>query len=309
MNLPELQALINTCRDIPVSADGVPLLDGLQAHFPGRPLHHLLTRGGWHRLGGVVDANLQRITPHIATWAEEESDGDLEALVERYRDAGYLVTRLAGKTHYLVVSLGEGAEAFVQLEVEELHEEVERRLIEPGWMPEDLEEFLDPLGYRHLPSRPVGPPAYLFRRLFRVPDLLAGTGREGERLRRFFSEWDRSSAARQPLCHHWALAVRESKNRFGELTLGAKPFPALAEPPPLPADLPERHGMALANALGEFDRAAGFPFAWYFYLVAVPAIPDRLAEQVHQDHLGEYDYLPARDLAILREWIAKPYSL
>ncbi len=308
MNLPSLQTLINACQGLKVSVDGGALLNALRAEFPGQAVRQVLTRGGWHRLGGVVDGKGNRIAAHIVQWAEDEIGDDMEAFVAKYRNADLYITRLAGRTHYLVVPFGEEPQDFVQLEVEELHEEMERRLLEPGYNPEDLEELLDPMEYEHLVPRSVGAPYYLFRRIFRIPELLNGSSREAERLRRFCADWRESSAARHPFCEHWGMSIRETQNRFGEMTVNAKPFPTRPAPP-LPADFAERAGMPLANMLGEFDRAAGYPFAWYFYLVAVPATPDRLAELVYHDHQGEFDYLPSKDLAILREWIAKPYSL
>jgi len=38
-------------------------------------------------------------------------------------------------------------------------------------------------------------------------------------------------------------------------------------------------------------------------------VPHQLAESIHKDQMGAYDYLPARDLKVLRDWSAQPYGI
>ncbi|MEW7996397.1 MAG: hypothetical protein AB2825_18395, partial [Candidatus Thiodiazotropha endolucinida] len=68
-------------------------------------------------------------------------------------------------------------------------------------------------------------------------------------------------------------------------------------------------GAELANAVHGYDRVLGYPFAWYFMMLGSTASNYTLADAVLQDQMGAYDYLPKRDLKVLREWEAKPYGV
>ena len=68
-------------------------------------------------------------------------------------------------------------------------------------------------------------------------------------------------------------------------------------------------GALLANRIHGFDRALGYPFAWYFPMLTSPKVSHRLAEAVHAAPMGAYAYLPARDPKVLRDWYEEPYGL
>ena len=118
------------------------LTQALQAQMPDLRIRRVLTRGGWHRFGGIVDSAGERVATSIVRWAEEECGGDVEALVAEYIDAGYCVTQLAGKTHFFTAPRSEAPDDFVQIEIEELQERCCRPLVEPEWLPDSMEEFL-----------------------------------------------------------------------------------------------------------------------------------------------------------------------
>ncbi|MEW7975884.1 MAG: hypothetical protein AB2814_00010 [Candidatus Sedimenticola endophacoides] len=272
-----------------------------------------MTRGHWHRLGGVVDSEHRRINDNIARWAEEESQGDVEQLLAMYGESGYLATKLAGKTHYFTMCTGDQPEDFLQVEVEELQEVLDRPLIESDWFPEDLEEFLDPLDYPRLAPETVGEPYYVFRRLTSIAELLAKAPidkRTTKDLKRFFHDWQISSAGEgMTLCQHWVMALREYLDSGGEVQHLAKPVSVY--PGRLP-ELPEGEslsGSALANAIHGYDRILGYPFAWYFIMVTQNKDNVALADAVLRDQMGAYDYLPSQDLKVLRAWEESPYAL
>ncbi len=302
-------ALGSACATLPAPADLNALIAVLRESLPGIEPRHALTRGGWHRLGGLVDLEGQRIAHHLVAWAEAESDGDIDELLLKVADLPYLVTRLNGQTHYLVAPIGPGPADFIQIEVEELQEVLDRPITAPDWFPDSIEEFADPLDFPRLEHKPLGPPRLLLRRLVRVPDFIVSRD-AGPRLQRFLRDWERGSAQESAhFCEHWVLAIREYQNRKGATHLSAKPIPILvSEIPPLP-DGEVARGALLANRIHGFDRALGYPFAWYFHMVTSPKVSHQLAEAVHADLMGAYAYLPARDLKVLRDWYAEPYGL
>jgi hypothetical protein len=295
-------------QTIPEGADLQALLTAIQGTLPGHDVHHVLCRGGWHRLGGVVGLDGERIADHIAEWAHANSGGDIDELMFKIRDLRAFATRITGHTHYLVAPTGPSARDFLQIEVEEVQEVLDRCITDPDWFPDSIADFVDPLDFPRLEPEPVGPSRLIFRRLVPVKAWMDSAD-AGPRLRRFLDDWDRSSAGESgPFCEHWVLSIREYRDRDGDGHLSAKPVPApVAEVPALP-DGEVARGAQLANQIHGFDRALGYPFAWYFHMLTNPKVSHKLAEAVHADLMGAYAYLPARDLKVLRDWHQQPYG-
>lgn len=302
--------LTQVCMVMPGESDLSGLLKRLGEVLPGLSFSHVLSRGGWHRIGGVVDGDYKRIADHIDRWAELEAEGDVTNLLDKYDGAGFFATRIQGTTHYLTASCGDKASDFVQLEIEELQEVLDRYLIDPDWFPDDLEEFVDPMDdYPRLEPENVGSKRYVFRRLVRIPDWLserediygAGTG-----LARWFADWDASSASLDgPMCRHWVMGMRESMDSTGCARLSGRPVAVTAsELPPLSLE----HGAPLANQLRAFDKAAGYPFAWYFHMLATTSVSFDIGYAVAADLDNDFTYLPERDAAVLRGWVTDHYA-
>jgi len=219
------------------------------------------------------------------------------------------VTRLDGCTHYITAPTGERAQDFVQIEIEQVQEVIERPLWDPDWMPDDLEDFIDPLDFPHLNPEPVGSPRLLFRRLVRVADFLDSED-ASKNIKRFMTDWDRSSAGESArFCNHWVLSIREYQDTRGDGHLSAKLVPSTnGGVPELPDEVVAR-GATLANLIHGFDRLRGYHFAWFFHMLTHRRVSYRLAEAVHADQMGAFDYLAPRDLAVLRDWYDAPYGL
>jgi hypothetical protein len=298
-----------TCRALPEGADLGALTDAIQSVLPGLEVRHVLTRGGWHRIGGVVDLEGRRIARNIGEWAQAESGGDVDTLLVKLANLRYFATRFNGQAHYLVAPTGPAAADYIQIEVEEIQEVLDRCITDPDWSPGSIEEFVDPLDFPRLEPEPVGPPRFLLRRLVQVSELLHSPD-ASQRMRRFLEDWDRSSAG-EAACFsdHWVLSLREYQARDGEGRLTAKPVTTSAEQVPVvPGDLQAR-GAELANLIHGLDRRIGYPFAWFFHMLTDKRISHRLAEAVHADLMGAYAYLPARDLKVLQDWYAHPYGV
>ncbi|MES9965649.1 MAG: hypothetical protein ABW074_00080 [Sedimenticola sp.] len=311
--ITRIEMLTTICKAVDTDEGIEGLTEKLKDLMPEHAFECVLSRGNWHRLGGVVDSDYQQVTDNIAHWAEEESEGDVDTLVAKYMDMGYFATRLAGNTHYFTAPTGKGPHEFLQLEIEELQEVVDRPLVERDWFPDSIEEFLDPLDYPRLEPEPVGKSYFRFRRITPIDKLInqipAGNGTP-QNLQRFFNDWQSSSACEgEPFCRHWILALREFADRDGETRINAKPVTVFSDVLP---ELPEGErisGAELANAIHGYDRTLGYPFAWYFMMLGSKASNYALADAVLEDQMGAYDYLPKRDLKVLREWEVKPYGV
>ena len=309
MQLHDITAVARACATSDPASGTTGLLDGLGRLWPALSFRPVLSRGGWYRPGGVVDIGKLRVAESLRQWAEGLSvNGDLQALLDSCTQRPLFATRLLGTTHYLTARTGPGAAQFMQVEVEELQEVLDRYLSDPEWLPDSLEEFIDPLEYPQLEPEPVGVPRLVFRRSFSAQELLGQLSDTSSHLLRFMNDWSDSSASRSThFCEHWALAVRETRDSDGEARTSAHPVAACASE--LPRVVGRLTGSELANLVHGYDRVAGYPMAWFFHMAAATTgcVPNSLGLQVAEDHQGRYSYLPDCDLDVLRRWAAMPY--
>ncbi len=301
------------CDEAVVTAEHHVLLEALQQEIPQLNFELVLSRGGWHRIGGVVDDEYKKITDNLSIWCELECDNDVNVLMDKYLDANYLVTNLAGKTHYFSASYGDKITDFIQFEVEELVEVVDRVLIDLDDFPDSIEEVINPLDYTRLDSIAISKPKYKFRRVTDISNLLESGllyERITKNLQRFFADWQQSSAAEnKPFCHYWILALRDYQDSDNDIRIIAKPVSCYAEKLPSLPPSESLHGTELCNAVNNYDRLLGYNFSWFFIMLSSKGSNYSLAQAVLKDQMGAYDYLTAKDLKVLRHWEEQPYSL
>lgn len=313
---PTLQRFIHVLADTPPRPHHSALLEAANSLVPSCPFRHALSRGGWYRPGGVIRPDGTRLADDLEGWAEaqlEDCGGDMALLLERHGDGGLLATRQAGRTHYFVAAIGMEPAEFLQLEVEEIQEVLDRQLINPQCPPADLPELTEPLRPVILPAQAVDRPRYRFRRLTDMRQVLARqAGPVGGQspLGRFMAEWsDGSAGAQGHFSDHWIVAVREHQDRYRNTVLHATPVSRQARQLKPFHWHTEARGMALADQLLAFDRAAGYPGAWYFHLVAGGITPHAVAYAIGEDLRADFHYLPEADEKMLADWLAAPYSL
>lgn len=283
---------------------------------PGCTFSYALNRGGWYRQGGVIAADGTRIADNLETWAKTElrtCGGDMHELVERYADSGLLVTRHSGRTHVFVAAYGPAPADFLQLEVEELQEVLDRELINGDNQPEDMQDLIEPMHPGELEAQPVAAPRYQFRRLIDMRQTIAKTSSAEARntgLQRLLAEWSHSSAAaRGPFSDHWVVALREHQDRYRNPVLSASLVSRKARAlKPFQWNI-EFSGVEMLKQLQAFDRTAGYPSAWYFHLVAGTFTPPKVAYAVARDLEAGFSYLPDTETSLIRSWVAAPYSV
>ncbi|MBI4986715.1 MAG: hypothetical protein HZC24_15570, partial [Rhodocyclales bacterium] len=61
-------AFVEACLRVPVAAGAAGLAKELARVAPQLGFREVLARGGWYRLGGVVDAAGKRVSDDLATW-------------------------------------------------------------------------------------------------------------------------------------------------------------------------------------------------------------------------------------------------
>lgn len=306
-------AIIEVCATTSVSSGPAALVKALGGALPDWKFRHALVRGGWYRLGGIVDGEGRHVTDNLERWVEQEldaRDGDIGHLIDDHAGQVLYATRLVGNTHYLTTSAGEDADAFLQLEIEDLQEVRAHRLFANE--PASLEELVDPRGGGETPL-PLGLPFYSFRRIQHVGAFLKrmlDRKPEPAGIHRMVTDWEKSSAgATSVFYNHWVLATREHLDRYHQPVFRAQPIATLpGEPPEFTADT-DCMGLRLQEALHHFDREVGYPMAWYFHMLTTRAVPHWVAQTVVEDALGGYAYLPQRDIDVVRTWLHRPFSV
>ena len=305
--------IVETCAKVAVSSGPGALVKALSVALPEWKFRHAMSRGGWYRLGGVLDGDGQRVSDTLERWVEDaldDRDGDFGQLLDDFADQTLYATRLVGQTHYLVASASDDTDGFLQLEIEDLQEMRVHQLFvnEPG----SLEELVDPRGGVDKPQ-PVGLPFYNFRRIQHIGAFLKrmlAQKPEPAPIHRMLEDWGKCSAANtSPYYNHWVIATREHLDRYHQPVFRAQPIATLAGEPP-EFDCPsDASGLKLQEALTHFDREAGYPMAWYFHMLTTKAVPHWVAQTVVEDSLGGLAYLPQKDVEVIRSWLHRPYAV
>ena len=306
-------AIAETCTKVQVSSGPGALVKALSLALPEWKFRHAMSRGGWYRLGGVLDGNGQRLSENLENWAEsalDKCDGDFGRLTDDFAEQTLFATRLVGQTHYLVASAGEGNDGFLQLEIEDLQEMRVHRLFAND--PSTLEELVDPRGAAEKPL-PIGIPFYTFRRLQHIGAFLRRMLAQKPELapiHRMLADWSKSSASNTSAYYnHWVISTREHYDRYHQPIFRAQPIATQAGAMPEFDSADSTSGLKLHEALTCFDREAGYPMAWYFHMLSSKTIPHWVAQTVVEDSLAGFAYLPQRDVDVVRGWLHRPYSV
>ncbi|QSA99253.1 hypothetical protein [Methylococcus sp. EFPC2] len=309
------QVLNKICKETLASEGDKTLLDRLQKAYPEYPLRIARLGHEWYRLGGIIKSDGTRIAQDSTEWAERtyiECGQDFQTLLDHCEDENFLVTQHVGVSLYLVAQTGPRAEDFVQIEVDRTQELAHRYLIDTDNPPDDLEELIDPINPVGVEPFTVGASRYTYRRKTDVALFMQELGRhraDPHPAQRFMDDWNASSAGRQKaFCDDWSLRLYQHVGRHGEQIMNVeivhnriKDIPRLEGPE-------GKKGKALASLIGRFDHQAGFPFAWYFYMLKGLVSP-HVGEAVSRDLAKDYAYLPDCDTAVLKHWAAMPYCL
>jgi len=307
--------LARLCRDASTSPHDQNLIQRLQAAYPELPIK-LARRGhAWYRLGGVIRPDGQRIAAELNEWAERTYIGcgqNFNTLMELCETQRYLATRHKGMTLYLVAQTGPAAEDFVQIEVDRTQEYAYRALVDEEHPPEDVEELVDPVAPMPFESFSVGEARYAYRRKTDVRVFMEEFDRhraDTHPVRRFMHDWNRSSAdLKQVFCDYWSLRLSQHLGRHGERLMNVEIVLNRQKDLPVLEDTLGKKGKALASRLSRFDSQAGFPMAWYFYMVK-GLVTSLVGLDVQRDLEKDYGYLADRDAAVLLDWINEPYQV
>ena len=104
------------------------------------------------------------------------------------------------------------------------------------------------------------------------------------------------------------LGVREHLDRYRQTIVQASPVAAVNGTPPRFDGAFGVQGLALHNALTRYDKAVGYPMAWFFNMITSRSVPHALASAVIEDAQAGFNYLPDRDAEVVKAWLFRPYG-
>ena len=310
------QQLAKICKNTLPGQDDELLLSKLQSLNPGYPIRLAKTGEEWYRLGGIVDLTGNRIANDLIEWTERtyiECGKNLQTLIDHAREKNLIATRQTGNTLHFVVQTGSKAEQFIQIDIDKTHEMSDRLLVGEHNPPEDLEEFIDPLEPECIDTFCIGAARYSYRRKTDVAIFMNEINKyhiEEHPVQRFMDDWNRSSAQQKAvLSGDWIVRPFRHTGRFGEQQINVELINTQQKNVPQLADINGKKGVSLHNLLTRFDRQAGYPFAWFFYMVKGKLVSPHSGAAVFRDISGDFSYLPERDVAVLKDWINTPYNV
>ncbi len=309
------QQLSELCKNLIPGQDDSLLLTKIQAMLPDRPLRLARTGDEWYRIGGVVDGEGRRISNDLIEWVDRtflECGQNFQTLIDFAREQNLIATRQIGRTLYFVIETGAKAEDFILLEIDKTQEVSDRLLINEDCLPESQEDIIDPLTPANIESFNFGHSRYQYRRKTDIKLFMETLNRhhsEEHPVQRFMDDWNRSSAAKHIFCKDWLVRPYQHTGRYGEQIINAEIINIQSQRLPHLEDLVGKHGNSLNLLLSRFDRHAGYLFAWFFYMLKGKLVSPHNGEAVFRDISGDFAYLPERDEAVLRDWIASPYNV
>jgi len=310
------QQLAKICKHTLPDHNDELILAKLQSLNPGYPIRLARTGAEWYRLGGIVDMDGNRIANDLIEWTERtyiECGKNLQTLIDHAREQQLIATRQTGNTLYFVIQTGSKAEQFIQIDIDKTHEMSDRLLVNEQNPPEDLEEFIDPLDPECVETFCIGTSRYSYRRKTDVSIFMDEINKyhiKEHPAQRFMDDWNRSSAQQKAaLCDDWIVRPFRHTGRFGEQIINVEIINTQQKNVPHLDDINGKKGTSLHNLLTRFDRQAGYPFAWFFYMVKGKLVSPHCGVAVFKDISGDFSYLPERDVAVLKDWINTPYSV
>lgn len=310
------QQLVKICKTTLAGQDDKLLLVKLQSLTPDYPVHLARVGDEWYRLGGIIDMNGNRVANDMVEWTERtyiECGKNLQTLIEHTREKQLIATRQIGNTLHFVIQTGRKAEDFIQIDIDKTHEISDRLLVNDNKLPEDLEEFIDPLEPECIETFGVGAARYSYRRKTDVSVFMEEINKhriEEHPVQRFMDDWNRSSAGQKAIfSDDWIIRPYQHTGRFGEQIMNVELVNTQQKNIPHLEYLAGKKGTALHSLLTRFDRQAGYPFAWFFYMVKGKLVSPHNGVAVYQDVTGDFSYLPERDVAVLKDWISTPYNV
>jgi len=320
-----------------------PLLNALSQRYPDLEFNLICMSQFDQDLNALIGPGGETVAEDYKAWVTKEyrdASGDAKAVYRKHDEARLAILEEQGEHVVVTIPYGEQPEAFLQLEFEATQRIAERLLLN-RYEPDDLDDLLCSSNCLENP-RILSPWRYRLKRLTNIRTFLSDLvdmertkrGTELHKEIRYFQDWGESSAGLSGarLCAHWWLDLVDARRHgrglsytprwsatdcsFPYVSLGGRwsnSSPGSITSPPefsLPRVQASAHRSiyTLMAALEEFDEKAGYPMAWYFFLLhgnrVDQGVGDAVAKAVREGRVG----IPKHDARVLARWRKNSYG-
>lgn len=138
-------------------------------------------------------------------------------------------------------------------------------------------------------------------------ELFPGWDRFPAKHRRYFRDWQRSSAAPYRLCDQWVLNLTDWTDARGHRTLDMIPMWAFNRPL-AKVNAAKGSDYEFYGRLQKLDRRTGVPFGWFFYMLHGNRVDGDAAERVIRAAEAGTIVMPECDYRVLKDWQDTPYG-
>lgn len=148
------------------------------------------------------------------------------------------------------------------------------------------------------------------RRVVTLRELTPGYDQIVWKGRRFFDDWEMSSAGRagERACTWWTFSISDDTDTKGRRHLSFVPQWAHTRKIAKLTNTHKLDAYSLYGKLNQFDKRIGMQFAWYFYGLHGNLIVDSQMERVLAAAEDGLIVLPEHDYQVLRRWGNQPYG-
>lgn len=342
MEILHKDTLAVVTRQATYCPDHGPLMDVLRSRYPSWRFYLVAEHGESFSVGKKrLYADGKIIADNFKAWltAEVEAAGkNPQAVWEKYKDAGLALGEWRGHILYIAVPYSSEPDAFFQIEIAAKHEVTTRYAFEDGtWsVPDSLDALLQPVTDL-APEYEISPWRYELRQIFDVRrfvrDMMTDDKSNHETspirdfiaqmypawppwkhpIARFFQDWQESSAGQSGhrFCLHWYLQVYDYTAPNGKRHISATPQWANKGGGKDLSGIQPNEGadpLTIFSMLSDFDRQAGYPFAWYFYMLHGNRISSSTGCALVQGLEAKSIFLPSHDEKVLLHWYGRPYG-
>jgi len=313
--------LTKTVADIDYNPDHKSLLTALQERIPDFAFRLIAVRDGFYSQPGIIDRDGNRVSNSLDVWIDNElaeANGDANKVWIRHKHEGLIKTAWVGEMLYLTAPSGPEADDYLQLEIMCEQEMTVQTLFnsDPIWVPEDRHDlvFGNCSYFSDCRRTLLSPFRYQFDRLTNIQPYLQNLAKKAIDWRdqessavRLFRDWQESTPgiSGNRYCDHWFAKL--GRHQPSLIPQWADADGGLELPEIFPDCCASPYGVM--ESLIEFDAHAGYPFAWYFYMLHGNRIGSNagsiIAEAIED---GKMKPLPECDEQVLLRWNNQKYG-
>lgn len=344
--LPSRDLIETLVATTPVEAKHAGLLKALRERAGMDTVRFATVRDGYSRTEQqnlIVTPEGESLGP-VFDWmkAELTACGSPAAVLDKHQNSPLLRTISEISRLHFVAPIGDGPSDFIQIDVELEQMFVADELFSKPWSPPGtLDNLVSWCKGSPVPRMPFGQAKYTLNNVWNIPDLLSiedtedrwhkkryeqlhlviggapfyerhpGLRTLAPKCRRLFNDWENSSAGRSgaAFADHWIFtSIHVDQSKPNSTHISMIPGWTTAKPPAEIKYKAKETCYGLWDRLLKIDKRAGYPFAWFFYMLHGNRVHDGSGKRILDAAEAGQIVMPEHDYQILKQWREHPYG-